>query len=168
MLWVLIGIASLRQFQWVPKHMFPWKKKRTIFSERDVSRVESCSMFSNDTPDILLHLWQWKLMDFTTISIYTRSQFSTCYKLVERKWDVIKKIWSEWKRTLNSLSAFGDFCHLLITFANSLDPDQAGWLTLWWYSWKIFLKKWILKKKICRQQKSIQNNSACKELTTCN
>ena len=32
------------------------KKKRTIFPDRDVSRVESCSMFSNDTPDILLHL----------------------------------------------------------------------------------------------------------------
>ena len=26
---------------------------------------------------------------------------------------------------LNSLSASGNFCHLLITFANSLDPDQA-------------------------------------------
>ena len=24
-----------------------------------------------------------------------------------------------------SLPASGDFCHLLITFANSLDPDQA-------------------------------------------
>ena len=26
---------------------------------------------------------------------------------------------------LNSLPASGNFCHLLITFANSLDPDQA-------------------------------------------
>ena len=25
---------------------------------------------------------------------------------------------------INSLLASGDFCHLLITFANSLDPDQ--------------------------------------------
>ena len=25
----------------------------------------------------------------------------------------------------NSLPASGDFCHLLIIFANSLDPDQA-------------------------------------------
>ena len=25
----------------------------------------------------------------------------------------------------NSLPASGDFCHLLIAFANSLDPDQA-------------------------------------------
>ena len=25
----------------------------------------------------------------------------------------------------NSLPASGDFCHLLITFANSWDPDQA-------------------------------------------
>ena len=45
---------------------------------------------------------------------------------------------------------------MLITFANSLDPDQArqnvgpdldpSCLTLWWYSWKNFLKKLILKK----------------------
>ena len=26
---------------------------------------------------------------------------------------------------INSLPASGSFCHLLITFANSLDPDQA-------------------------------------------
>ena len=26
----------------------------------------------------------------------------------------------------NSLPATSDFCHLLITFANSLDPDQAN------------------------------------------
>ena len=27
---------------------------------------------------------------------------------------------------VNSFLASGDFCHLLITFANSLDPDQNG------------------------------------------
>ena len=27
---------------------------------------------------------------------------------------------------ISSLPTSGDFCHLLITFANSLDPDQAG------------------------------------------
>ena len=57
---------------------------------------------------------------------------------------------------VNSFPAVGDFCLLLINFANSLDPDQAwqnvgpdldpNCLTLWWYSWKIFLKKLILKK----------------------
>ena len=46
---------------------------------------------------------------------------------------------------LNSLPARGDFCCLLITFANSLDPDQVqlnvgpdldpSCLTHWWY-WK--------------------------------
>ena len=45
----------------------------------------------------------------------------------------------------NFLYASGDVCHLLITFANSLDPDQAqqnvrpdldpNCLTPWWY-WK--------------------------------
>ena len=48
------------------------------------------------------------------------------------------------------------FFFLLITFANSLDPYQVqpnvrpdldpNCLTLWWYSWKIFSKKLILKK----------------------
>ena len=27
--------------------------------------------------------------------------------------------------SVNSFSSSGDFCHLLIIFANSLDPDQA-------------------------------------------
>ena len=54
-------------------------------------------------------------------------------------------------------------CRLLITFANSLDPDQAwhsvrpeldpNYLTLWWYSWNNFSKKSILEKKISRRQK---------------
>ena len=45
---------------------------------------------------------------------------------------------------VNSIPATGNFCHLRITFANSLDPDQARLsvgpdqdlkgLTLWWYS----------------------------------
>ena len=29
------------------------------------------------------------------------------------------------KESFNSLPASGDFCRLLITFANSLDPEQA-------------------------------------------
>ena len=58
----------------------------------------------------------------------------------------------------NSFTSGDDFCCLLVTFANSLDLDQArqkvkpdldpNCLTLWWYSWKIFLKKVILKKKL--------------------
>ena len=76
---------------------------------------------------------------------------------------------------VNSFLASGDYCRLLITFANSLDRDQArqnvqpdpdqNWLTLLWYSWKIFffLEKVNLKKKLHRQQKSMQNYPACKE-----
>ena len=58
-----------------------------------------------------------------------------------------------WNNSLNSFPASGNFCRLLITFANSLDPDQAlhlvgpdldpNCLTLWWYTWKIFLKNLI-------------------------
>ena len=65
--------------------------------------------------------------------------------------------------SLNSLLASGDFCRLLIIFANSLDPDQArqnvgpdldpDCLTLWCYSWKIFFEKVKLKKKIHSRQK---------------
>ena len=62
-------------------------------------------------------------------------------------------------------------CPLLITFANSLDPDQArhyvgpdldpNCLTLWWYSWKNFSKKMFLKKK---KKKRMTNYPACKKL----
>ena len=55
---------------------------------------------------------------------------------------------------------------MLITFANSLDPDQAwqnvgpdldpNCLTLCWYSWKMFLEKFIKKKK------STDYKKACK------
>ena len=55
--------------------------------------------------------------------------------------------------SINSFPTSGDFCRLLITFANGLEPDQArhfymdsNCLTLWWYSWKMFLKKIILKE----------------------
>ena len=68
--------------------------------------------------------------------------------------------------TVNSFLASGNFCHLLITFANSLDSDQVwqnvgpdldpSCLTLWWYSWMIFLKKLIWKKK------STDDKKACK------
>ena len=58
-------------------------------------------------------------------------------------------------------------CHLLIAFANCFYPDQAwhfvrpgldpNCLTLWWYSWKIFWKKLILKK-ISRRQNFLKNS----------
>ena len=36
-----------------------------------------------------------------------------------------QKVVSRSCSVFNSLAASGDFCHLLITFANSLDHDQA-------------------------------------------
>ena len=69
------------------------------------------------------------------------------------------------------LPARGNFCSLLITFANSLDPDQdcqkdqdCQFNTL-----NVFLKEFFKKVnfvKISRRQKSMQNYPACKELTT--
>ena len=37
-----------------------------------------------------------------------------------------RKVVSKMCSVSNSLPASGDFCYLLKTFANSLDPDQAG------------------------------------------
>ena len=75
------------------------------------------------------------------------------------------------KCTLNSLPTK---CRLLITFANSLDPDQArqnvgpdldqNCLTLWSYSWKNFSKKLILKKISRRQKKRETKFPMAKEL----
>ena len=60
-------------------------------------------------------------------------------------------IWEKGPYTINSFPANGNFCCLLITFANSVDPDQAwqnvrsdldpNCLTFWWYSRKIFFEK---------------------------
>ena len=36
------------------------------------------------------------------------------------------KIPSDIQTMINSFPASGDFCHLLISFANSLDPGQDG------------------------------------------
>ena len=62
------------------------------------------------------------------------------------------------------------FCCLLITFANSLDPDQDGQnvhpdldpncLTLWQCSWKYFWKS-VFWKKSADGNKSMKNFPAC-------
>ena len=77
------------------------------------------------------------------------------------RWNCI--VWSP-ILTLNSFPTSGYFCHLLITFANSLDPDQArqnvgpdldpNCLTLWWYSWKICFVNVTLKKKSTDDKKA--------------
>ena len=66
----------------------------------------------------------------------------------------------------NSFPTSGNICRLLITFANSLDPDQArrnvgpdldpNCLTLWWYSLKdfFFFVKINLKKKSTDEKKN--------------
>ena len=83
-----------------------------------------------------------------------------CFHGVPRFCGEIRKIFTFW---FNSFPASGNFCPLLITFANSLDPDQAwqnvgpdmdpNCLTLWWNSWKIFWKIHLKKKKSTRQKK---------------
>ena len=65
-----------------------------------------------------------------------------------------------------SILVSGDLCCLLITFANSLFPDQCRQnvgpdldtdrLTLLLYSLKMLLKKFILKKKSADDNESIK------------
>ena len=65
------------------------------------------------------------------------------------------------QRWVNWLPACGKFCLLLITFANSLDPNQArhnvrpdldpSCMTLRYHSWKKILKK-IMLRNFCRRQ----------------
>ena len=64
----------------------------------------------------------------------------------------------------------GDFCHLLITFANSLDSDQARSPTkrLAWSGSKlfhtlmIFLKEFFEKVNLKKKKKSTGDKQACK------
>ena len=80
---------------------------------------------------------------------------------------------------LNSFPAIGDknigdFCRLLIAFANNLDPaNQArqnvgpdldpNCLTSWWYSWQILFYKFNFEKEN-PQKENMQNFPTCKEL----
>ena len=58
----------------------------------------------------------------------------------------------------NSFLASNNFCCLLITFTNSLDPDQETNLLLL----IVFLKE-FLEEKSADTNKSMKNSSACKE-----
>ena len=70
-------------------------------------------------------------------------------------------LWSEVRDTS------GDFCRLLITFANSLDPDQAwqnvgpdlnpNCLTFWWYSFGDFCHLLITFENILDLDQAQQN-----------
>ena len=74
-----------------------------------------------------------------------------------------KKSSAPWKyfANTNSFLTISHFCRLLITFANSLYPDQdwqivgpdlgPNHFTFWEYSWNIFWKKLFFKKKKSQQ-----------------
>ena len=82
---------------------------------------------------------------------------------------------------LNSFSANSDIFHLLITFANSLGPDQARqnvWsdlgpecLTLWWcpWHWRNILWHWIniLWKLIVKKKSAIMQRVNWGYVITC-
>ena len=72
-----------------------------------------------------------------------------------------------WLMLINSLRTGGEFCRLLMTFANSLDPDQALiWIQAVWHSDVIPERKsWnkVMLKNVCRRQKIMKNYPACNE-----
>ena len=65
----------------------------------------------------------------------------------------------------NSFLASGNFCRLLMTFANSLDPDQNLHESKWFDTLKVFLKEFFSKKlyEISRRRKSALNYPTFKE-----
>ena len=74
---------------------------------------------------------------------------------------------------INYLPASGKFCHLLITFANSLDPDQTQHSVGAWSGSKVFgtlvlfLKEYFEKKNLentCRWQKIRKSYQACRDI----
>ena len=74
----------------------------------------------------------FKINFFTTLSGLTLAQnllkptLSAKWKKLEtNEIDFSQEVVSRNCSVFNSMPASGDFCHLLITFANSLDPDQA-------------------------------------------
>ena len=110
-----------------------------------------------------------QFMTWVSFSRLFFTKYQTISKIKQTKnlpsfpicWVQTTKAW-----TLSPLVAT---CRLLITFANSLDPDQAqqnvgpdldpNCLTLWWYSWKIFLKKLIFKKNLQMTKKHAKLSS---------
>ena len=85
---------------------------------------------------------------------------------------VLLVFWDKYFEDL-TLHASGEFCHLLLIFANSLDPDQAqqnvgpdldpNCLTLIAFLKEIF-EKANFKKKSEEDKNTMKNYAACKEL----
>ena len=64
------------------------------------------------------------------------------------------------------LPASSKFCYLLMIFANSLDPDQAGQSgSMLFDTPMLFPKEYFEKKNVENErQKNMKNYPACKEL----
>ena len=59
------------------------------------------------------------------IKICAKLLMSSIEKLEPNEIDLSQKVVSRSCSVFNTLPASGDFCRLLMTFSNSLDPDQA-------------------------------------------
>ena len=64
---------------------------------------------------------------------------------------------------INSFPTSDDFCRLVITFANSLDPDQAPSSgSKLFDTLKVFLKVFFFEKVNLKKKKSTDDKKACK------
>ena len=91
-------------------------------------------------------------IDYTNKNIKNLNEQVKLYSCIS----IVQIRLSQWGGLSTSFRFSSSLCHLLITFANSLDPDQAwqnvrpdlypNYLTIWWYSERIFWKSWFWKK----------------------
>ena len=93
-------------------------------------------------------------------------------------WNQTNKGGSKTNTLFTSCYFFACYCHLLVIFAKSLDPDQArqhvwpdqdpNFLTLRWCSWNFFWKMLNWKYQLKTKKKQVwvrEHYPACKELT---
>ena len=106
--------------------------------------------------------------------------FSLVLDLSLFNWNQTNKGGSKTNTLFTSCYFFACYCHLLVIFAKSLDPDQArqhvwpdqdpNFLTLRWCSWNFFWKmlNWKYQLKTKKKQVCVSERyPACKELTNC-
>ena len=163
-LWVLVRAALPRKFKEYSS-LCIWRNKKSI----------SVPLTGLD----LLHKARYSVICqnvfvFISLFVFIKNTGGTVWMYKITVAVVVQQI-KFFKFSINSFLTFSDFCHLLITFANSLDSDQARQnvgtdldptVTLWWYSWKIFCKIQLKKKPkhSTDDKNSMQNYPACKEI----
>ena len=124
-----------------------WCKTNLIY----VIAVDSCEIITKQK-QIIYDKWSSQLIRDPCSRDLDKYFHSTRFKTLGR--EAQKKAVTSTDMRIGFNSSFpssGDCCRMLISFANSLDPDQArqnvgpdldpNCLTLWWYSWNFCFEK---------------------------